>query len=300
MTSSVLAIGDIALDIVLGPLPLLPEWGEEAEVSSVDMRLGGNLGNFLVAARRLGLDVACAGLLGDDDNGLRLMRDIQMLGFSPGLMRVVAGGKSPVSIGLFRNDGERLFVTYPGVLADLGSLLTDSALPAADVVFLTGWCQPPRIDAPILSAFCRRSSERGAGVVMDLSWNSSSWAIREDLLSVLGEVDVALMNRDELAALSGIVDVEEGLERLGKRLGAKTDLVAKLGAQGAMLREGNGKIMRTEVPVVEGASAVGAGDNFNAGFIEARFEKGLTLAGALTEASIFASTMMRTGREQIA
>ena len=91
MTVSILAIGDLTVDIILGPLSDLPAWGEEGEVASLEARLGGNLGNFAVAARLLGLNVLCAGPIGDDDYGTRVLRDLEAIGCITKLVRSVAG-----------------------------------------------------------------------------------------------------------------------------------------------------------------------------------------------------------------
>ncbi len=119
MTISILALGDFALDVVLGPISDFPAWGKESEAANGVMRFGGNLGNFIVAARALGLQLQVAGLVGDDENGDRLKRDLAALGCNTDLVRTVAGGATCISVGFYHETGERLFVTYPGVLNDL-------------------------------------------------------------------------------------------------------------------------------------------------------------------------------------
>jgi ribokinase len=296
MAISILALGDLALDIVLGPLSELPAWGNESEAATGVMRLGGNLGNFVVAAQALGLPLRVAGLVGEDENGVRLVRDLAALGYPTDLVRTVPHGTTCISVGFYHHKGERLFVTYPGVLDELDGFIRAAAFPTTDVAFLTGWCQPPRVGAAILAPFCDSLATRGTTTVMDLSWNERSWASREDVLEVLRHVDYALMNRDELGALSGETGVDAALATLGARLGSRPTIVAKLGRDGAAARLPSGAVLRASAPPAGTASAVGAGDTFNAGFISARFVEGIELESALAKACAFASAMMRSGR----
>jgi len=296
MTISILALGDLALDVILGPISDFPAWGNESEAATGVVRLGGNLGNFAVAARALDLHLRVAGLVGDDENGSRLKRDLAALGCSTDFVRTVAGGATCISVGFYHDKGERLFVTYPGVLKDLEIFIRGAQFRPTEVAFLTGWCQPPRVSAAVLMAFCDTLAELSASVVMDLSWSDASWACGEDVIAVLRHVDYVLMNCDELAALSGEANVDTALAALGERLGTRPTIVVKLGPDGAVARLPSGDVVRASAPPAGNASTVGAGDAFNAGFISARFVDGLDIEAALAKACVVASAMIRGGR----
>ena len=296
MSVSTLAVGDLTVDVVLGPMADVPAWGTESEVETVEMRLGGNLGNFAVAARVLGLEVLCAGPIGDDDNGLYVCRELEKIGCGTELVRTVPGGKTCVSIGLVRNDGERLFVTYAGVLNTLNDFIRGVRPPVTDVAFFSGWCQPPRVDRPTLTDCFAALAKQDTRIVCDLSWSAESWERTPDLIEMLRHVDFVLLNKDELRAIVGLRPVEEGLATLVAALGDRPTVIVKRGPEGATARRGSGPITHASAPVVGAASAVGAGDNFNAGFIAGIFQQHLDLAAATAYACAFASRMMETGR----
>lgn len=296
MTVSVLAIGDPTVDIILGPISQFPGWGEESEVANLETRLGGNLGNFAVAARLLGLDVVCAGPIGDDDNGIRVLKDLEAIGCSTHYVRSVVGGATCVSIGFVRHDGERLFVTHTGVLHRLGDFVRRLEPPVTDVAFFTGWCQPPRVDGPTLVGCFAALSARETRIVIDLNWSTESWNRKAELLEALQHVDFVLLNKDELAAIAGYDDLDSGLASLTAVLGNRPAVIVKRGAEGAASKRGDGPIVRARAPSVSPASAVGAGDSFNAAFIAAMFERQLGLSEAVDYACTFASGMVKKGR----
>jgi sugar/nucleoside kinase (ribokinase family) len=296
MSISVLGVGDLTIDIILGPMADMPRWGSESEVATADFRLGGNLGNFAVAARVLGLDVLCAGPIGDDDNGLRVRRDLATIGCRTELIRTVPGGKTCVSIGFVRDDGERLFVTYTGVLKTLADFVRETRPPRTDVAFFSGWCQPPRVDAPTLRRCFARLSDQKTPIVVDLSWSTETWDRKGELLEMLRHADFVLLNKDELAAIVDLPTVERGLAALAEALGERPAVIVKRGPDGAASKRGSGRILHAKAPPVTAASAVGAGDSFNAAFVAGTFERHLDLEGATAYACTFASSMMQTGR----
>ena len=296
MSVSTLAVGDLTVDIILGPMADVPGWGEESEVATVDFRLGGNLGNFAVAARMLGLDVFCAGPIGDDDNGVRVRRELSAIGCKTELVHTVLGGKTCVSIGFVRDDGERLFVTYPGVLKTLTDFIREVRPPLTDVAFFSGWCQPPRVDGSTLIRGFAALSEQETRIVFDLSWSTETWNRKTELLETLRHVDFVLLNKDELSAIVGVPGVQDGLGILTAALGDRPAVIVKRGPDGAASKRGSGPIMHANAPLVNATSAVGAGDSFNAAFIAGTFEQRLDLAEATAYACGFASRMMEMGR----
>jgi sugar/nucleoside kinase (ribokinase family) len=198
-----------------------------------------------------------------------------------------------------RTDGERLFVTYPGVLQKLVDFMEHVEPPATDVAFFSGWCQPPRVDGPALVEFFGKLREQKTSIVTDLSWSDESWNRRQELLDVLRHVDFALLNAEELAAIVGDQDVERGLGILTEYLGDKPTVIVKCGAKGALAKNLRHTVTRVNAPAVGKVSTVGAGDNFNAAFIAAKWDRQLDLAGATDYACTFASEMMKTGRRTI-
>jgi sugar/nucleoside kinase (ribokinase family) len=296
MSVKILAIGDLTVDLILGPLERAPVWGQEVEVASIETRLGGNIGNFAVAGKLLGLDLVCVGPIGADRDGEWIKTEIGSLGYSVAYIQAIQGGTTSQTIALVRADGERTFITYPGVLATLSSLIQEAALPPAEVAIFSGWCQPPRVAVSILVDRFRALRAAGTSVVMDLCWLAESWSQAETLVEVLKAVDIVLMNQDELTALTGIEDPNDALSELSRILGGRSTIVVKRGAAGAIGCMSAGAITAAEAPAITVRGAVGAGDCFNAALIDAMFNQRAGFVEALRFATSFASQELSTGR----
>lgn len=297
MSVDVLAIGDLTVDQIFGPLSALPAWGQEAEVGAMEVRLGGNTGNFALAAASLGLDVACAGPVGDDAQGAWIRQELARHGLSAAHLDVHPDGATSVTTALVRDDGERLFVTYPGVLGQLAGTVTRGDLPAAELALFSGWCQPPRIAAETLLGAFERLRNAGVKVAIDLAWSDASWTVADDILRVLSRADIALMNQDEARALSGEGDALPAAGLLRKRLGDGVLLLIKCGPAGVVLCEpGAAAIATPAVAVVDPLPAVGTGDSFNAGFLHGLIRQGLGARDAVLFGSAFAAWQLMHGR----
>jgi sugar/nucleoside kinase (ribokinase family) len=211
-------------------------------------------------------------------------------------VQVIANGATCVSVGIFRTDGERLFVTYPGVLDRLGEYLANVTPPTADVAFFSGWCQPPRVDPAILTRLFALLAKSGTPIAFDLSWHDETWRNKQLLREVLEQTDFVLLNRDELAALVDNRPTDAALDALATELGERPTIVVKAGANGALAKHGGNAIVQVMVPALSTASAVGAGDAFNAAFLAATFGEHQNLTTAIARACNFATAAMRTGR----
>ncbi|RME31169.1 MAG: carbohydrate kinase, partial [Thermoflexia bacterium] len=107
----------------------------------------------------------------------------------------------------------------------------------------------------------RRARALGLTTSLDTNWDPSGrW---EGVLDLLPLVDVFLPNAAEACALAGTSEVEMA----ARKLASLASVVAvKLGAEGALGVRGE-QIVRVpslSVPIVD---TVGAGDNFDAGFL---------------------------------
>ncbi|EXL02517.1 hypothetical protein BG46_07080 [Brucella anthropi] len=298
MSPVVLAIGDLTVDQIFATLRDLPAWGQETEVDRMEVRLGGNTGNFALAGKRLGLDVRCAGPIGNDDNGIWIRKELERKGLNTDLLDIRDGSATSVTTALVREDGERLFITLPGALTKLGKMLQRS-FPAAELALFSGWCQPPRVRKEILHDVFARLKAAGTKIAVDLAWSEASWSARGDVLEVLSKVDFALMNSDEATALTGEADLIVAAEKLYAQLGEGAVLVVKNGERGALLRQsGKPSVTIPAIKITGQVQAVGAGDSFNAGFIHALAAQQLDAEAATAFGCDFATWMLTHGRDE--
>ena len=96
---------------------------------------------------------------------------------------------------------------------------------------------------------------------LDTNWDPVE---RWDVGDLLHTVDVFLPNAEELKAISGSSAVREAMASVGSD---QLTIVTKLGARGAVARHVGELRTVTANRSVDFMDAVGAGDNFNAGYL---------------------------------
>ena len=133
----IVVVGSILLDILVH-VEALPSRGGDVIASNRTLASGGGF-NVLSAASRLGLPGAYAGLIGDGAFGRQVARDLEVSGIRA-LIPPAAGEDTGFAVGIVEADGERTFVTAPGIESrlDTGSLRR-VVLEAGDAVYVSGY-----------------------------------------------------------------------------------------------------------------------------------------------------------------
>ncbi|MFE3138598.1 carbohydrate kinase family protein [Streptomyces scopuliridis] len=289
-TFDLLVIGDANPDIVLGPLDAPLAFGQREQLVDTGLlTLGGSAAIMACGAARLGLKVAFAGRVGDDDAGRFVRTALTARGVDTDALRVDPGLPTPLTVVVTRGDGDRTILTSPGTLAATGpddvpeALLTSSRHVHAASYFLL----PKLADAlPELLATARA---HGATTSLDTNDDpSGAWAPGR-IDATLAVTDFLLPNAQEALALAsaaaspdapGSLAAAGSLEAAAGALAARGPrVVVKNGADGALVHDGR-TLLRTPGIPARPLDTVGAGDSFDAGFITA-FLRGLSTAEAL-------------------
>ncbi|MDA8274317.1 MAG: PfkB family carbohydrate kinase [Actinomycetota bacterium] len=135
--SRLVLVGSILLDILVH-VDALPRRGGDVIASDRTLASGGGF-NVLSAASRLGLPGAYAGLIGDGAFGRQVARDLEVSGIRA-LIPPAAGEDTGFTVGVVEADGERTFVTAPGIESRLGAdSLRRVVLEAGDAVYVSGY-----------------------------------------------------------------------------------------------------------------------------------------------------------------
>jgi sugar/nucleoside kinase (ribokinase family) len=82
---------------------------------------------------------------------------------------------------------------------------------------------------------------------------------------ILDKVNILLPNEDELLKIAKAIAIDEALDRLAPRIPL---IVVKCGSRGALVQVGTQRQWVSPI-VVEPVDTIGAGDSFNAGFLNA-------------------------------
>ena len=261
MSSPVLIVGSVALDSV------------ETPFGKVERAIGG-AGTYASVAASLLAPVRLVGIIGDDfpQDALDMLaaRGVDLQG-----VERVAGGKSFHWSGRYHDDMNTrdTVATELNVFADFNPRLPEG-YRETPYVFLAN-IQP----SLQLSVLDQIKSPRFVMLdTMDL-WIEGA---REELLQLMGRVDLALMNDAEARQLTGTPNLAKAADEVLK-LGPKY-VVIKKGEYGASLVSAEGHFSLPCYPLPDVRDPTGAGDSFAGGLIGLMAWLGATDEVALRQA----------------
>ncbi|MEU6478062.1 carbohydrate kinase family protein [Streptomyces sp. NPDC047017] len=274
-----LVVGDANPDVIVGPLDTPLAFGQREQlVPHGAFTIGGSAAIMACGAARLGLRVAFAGRVGDDEAGRYLRDRLAAHGVDTRALCTDPHLPTPLTVVLTQGE-DRAIVTSPGTLAATTaadvppSLLADTRHLHAASYFLM-----PELAAG-LPDLLRTARAHGATTSLDTNDDPSGRWDPAGLDAVLAHTDYLLPNAQEARRLAGLgprTEPAAAAEILAAR-GPVT--VVKNGADGALCHDGR-TLASTRGPRVVPVDAVGAGDSFDAGFV-AGVLAGLPLPRAL-------------------
>lgn len=255
---AVLCIGRIYCDLIFTGLAGLPELGREVFADDLKMAAGG--GAYITAAHlaHTGRESALVGRLGLDPLSGAIAPELEHTGINlQFLERNFDAGPQVTVASIVGND--RAFL----------SRRAGSALPATLDAALQ-WSQAGHLHIAEYATLheipdlVSRAKAHGLTISLDPSWDETL-IYSPDFLDTCAGIDIFLPNKAEALAITGHDEPQAMLERLGEVFRI---VVLKGGAEGAWLRSNlhNLHAKAENVPVID---TTGAGDAFNAGFINA-------------------------------
>jgi sugar/nucleoside kinase (ribokinase family) len=284
---------DLCVDLILSG-DVVPRFHQvEQWVDDYVLEIGGSATIFASQFVKLGGRAGLVGSVGEDAFGQVVRAKLEQLGIDHRRVKREAGLKTGLGIALSRPDGDRAILTYPGSI--------DAAGPDELDEELLSTCRHWHVASYFLlnrlrghwRSWLERCWEAEMSTSLDPNWDPSGrW---EGVLDLLPHIDVFLPNEAEARAISGETD----LTVAGRRLADQGPLVViKRGRKGAMVFvPGMLEVTRSTVPASDLlgiVDTVGAGDNFDAGFIRGWLlrwttERCLQLAGRCARASLAAA-----------
>ncbi len=295
-------IGNVNVDIIIGPAAPWPVPGTEALVDHGEIRVGGAAGNAGLTWDALAVPYQMAANTGDDHFG-RWLRD----SFADHARAwPVARTATTFSVGVTHPDGERTFFTIPGHMPVLtaqqvrdmididalrggialfvGSYLTDAL--TAEYAALFAWLRAHEVE-----------------IALDTGWPIGGWttATIATTRSWLAHCAHLLLNEVEATALTSTGSVDAALAALSAMTPVDCHLVVKCGRAGAVGLHG-GERVEVAAPKITPVDTIGAGDVFDAAYLaeiaEGRSFKDAITAGVRT-ASHAVATLPRAYRIEV-
>lgn len=253
-------VGEIFADHVFSGFERWPQPGEEHLTSSYVREVGGGVAITSCALARLGRRVALFAVAGEED--LWLQRRLQNFGVLLDSLRTTTS-PTAVSISISTRE-DRSFLTWPGTNTELGNYLrepnTRAQLAQARHVH---FAMP--VERPLAQELFPYLKSAGCTLSLDVG-HQQQWLLQPENHATCREVDFFFPNELEGRIMTGLSDPDQVLEALAA-LGI-AGAVLKLGASGAA-SIASGKIHRAQPPRVHAVDTTGAGDAFDAGFIDA-------------------------------
>ena len=258
------AVGHVCVDMRV-PTQAFPEAGRLVETPTIDLVLGGSIGNFGRVLRAVGESAYSVGRLGTDAlgdialAGLRTWADTRFMTHST---------TSPTSgtVVFVLPDGERSFIHASGANAEFATEhLPIERLAALGVTHLhLGYAMLlPAFDGASMANALWRARALGITTSLDITWDpTGGWMRRVGPL--LPHVDIFCPNDAEAEALTGESDPQLAARAL-LDAGVRRLAVVTLGAGGVLARWPDGRTIRVDAPAVEVRDTTGAGDCFYAG-----------------------------------
>lgn len=282
-------IGNVNLDVVMGPLASWPRMGTEIFLGDNEVRAGGAAGNAALALRALGVPVELHASLGRDLFGDLLARELGEL--ATGLDRVSLD--TAYSVGITHPSGERTFLTHLGHLDAFDVAAAQRRIVGAPQsrVLVCGYFLVAPLRTAAAVDLLRAAQTAGHVTLLDTGWPSGGFGpkAQDELAELLPWLDIVLPNEIEAKAWTGHDDVDGAIEAFAEQ---RVQAVVKRGSFGASWWQGD-HTRHLRAPVVDVVDTIGAGDAFNAAFLAA-LQRGWATAEAVTAAIDYASRVVAT------
>ena len=286
-------IGNVNVDLIMGPAAPWPQPGTEIIVDHDELRVGGSAGNAALAWMALGTPFEIAASIGSDRFGAWLAEE-----FGERSKRwKVHQENTTISVGITHPDGERTFFTTLGHLPHYGAAdvlaVLDGEAHRGGYALFAGPFLMPRLSQEYGQLY-DWADRHGIRVALDTGWPPAGWTAEVVAAAKgwLARSAIALFNEVETTSITGRSDVRDAARAMLDLMPAGAVAVVKRGPHGALAASADG-LVEVEAPQVEVIDTIGAGDVFNAGFLAA-FAAGQSLRDSLAAGTATASLAVST------
>ncbi|SEA01375.1 fructokinase [Xylanibacter ruminicola] len=261
----VIGIGETILDII---------FRDDQPIGAVP---GGSMFNGLISLGRSGVDAAFISETGNDRVGRRIISFLEDNHVDASNISVYPEAKSPVSLAFLNENNDAEYIFYKDHPHDRLEFITPDIQPNDVVMFGSFYAINPVI-RPQMLAFLQYAHEQGAILYYDVNYRASH-------LKDLVKVTANILENFELADI--IKGSSEDFENMYNKTGADSvyrsqidfyckNFIYTQGAQPIEFRAQGGLAKQYPVAATQTVSTIGAGDNFNAGFVYGLLKYGVT------------------------
>ncbi|MBP5799333.1 MAG: carbohydrate kinase [Prevotella sp.] len=261
----VIGIGETVLDII---------FKNDQPIGAVP---GGSVFNGIISLGRSGVPASFISETGNDRVGKRIISFLKENGVGADYMFVYPESKSPISLAFLneRNDADYIFYkdhprdqlefVYPDIEAD-------------DIVMFGSYYAVNPVIRPQVAAFLDYARNKGAILYYDVNFRASHkhevMKLTPNILENLEYADIVRGSTEDFEVMFKKTDAEV-VYRSQIAFYTKNFIMTQ-GSDPVELRAEGGLKKQYAVEKTETVSTIGAGDNFNAGFIYGLIKYGIT------------------------
>lgn len=267
--------GLIVADVIGEPIDLRrpPAPGGLLLTNSVTLTTGGNVCNTAIAMARLGMDVAAAGLVGDDVLGAAVSAQLRENKVDTSAIFMTRDAQTSATVVAVEPGGERCFFHTPGATRLLDPAAFRRCFPIFSKCHFVqiGYfgllpALTPQL-APLLVELRRAAPQ--TRIVLETVTPPGTW---DELAPILPHLDAFVPSRGEAIVLTGERDPVRMIAAF-RRLLPRGIIGIKLDADGCLLDDGTGSAVHVPAYPIRVVDTTGAGDTWFAGLLTGLIRK---------------------------
>ena len=232
---------------------------------------GGSTFNSIVSLGRAGVDCAIVTETGSDHVGDLICAFLQSNGVSDEFVCRHPGTKSHITLAFLDDNNDAQYTFYK----DHATALIDEQLPeihADDIVLFGSFFAINPVIRPVVGKLLREAKQAGAWLYYDINFRKSHVPDIPDVLANIEEnmrlASLVRGSKEDFEYLYGLSDADAIYERVQPLC---STFILTDGAREIRFYD-QGQVTTYPVQRIETVSTVGAGDNFNAGYIYAMLQ----------------------------
>lgn len=262
----VIGIGETTLDII---------FKDGQPISAVP---GGSAFNAIISLGRAGVNTTFIAETGNDRVGRRIIDFLKENGVNADYINVFPDSKSPISLAFLDEENNADYLFYKDHPHDRLEFVYPE-VNANDIIVFGSFFSVNPVVRPQVADFLEYAHKRGAILYYDVNYRASHkdeiMKITPNLIENLEYADVVRGSRDDFSILYRMPEAQHVYTAEISFYCKK--FICTDGANPIEVRAENGFSKAYDVPKNDHVvSTIGAGDNFNAGFIYGLIQNGIT------------------------
>lgn len=299
MTFKIGIIGPLNIDLIIrGKAPSnideLNEWSAPSEVHCLTAGAAGYISQNL---KKLGNEIHLVSCIGDDPFGVMIKSSLNQIGINSDHVSIESDTRGAIAIFmlLFGNNKRPLtyrLPTHHGWPPKFSKSAIDYLLDT-DLLHIAGYLHFPDLWTDEILNLFKQAKQKGIITSIDpqfpLTPLEPPWI--NVLKSLIPYIDVLMVDENEAISLTAVNTYEDASESL-MNAGFEKHAI-KLGSKGVLVREKDKTFEIPSIPPKVFMDSIGAGDSFDAGFLQGILEgKGMIKAAKM---GIMGATMSIEG-----